>query len=257
MLTARAKIAKLTAKLVASPNKKERAALAAQITKLMARLGTKAETTKKSYRLEEEEETTSDEEEEEEEEGNETDREEEDDEDKKPDAESDDEEEEASAAEGDDKEPPEKKEKKAKAAARAGRIAALEAKAAAYDGLASRLASIEAQTSRDTRAATIRDAVRTNRITPAEAKTLAKKPEAYIEAYLEARPRAIVLTPEEALRPLPHGSAAVARENGGSAEAVELTDEQQKMLVGLDPKLAEQVKANWAAKMNGAREGRY
>jgi hypothetical protein len=257
MLSAKAKIAKLTAEMAASPSRKRRTALAAQVTKLMAAIP-RADTTKKWEKHESEEETTSDEDEEEEEEGgNETDREEESDEPEKKDeddkkeesAESEDDE---KKAESDDKdEMPEKKEKKAaKALAASGRLAALEAEVA---GLRKRAADAEAVTANSKREATLATALRSKRITPAEAVTLAKKPGEYIAAFLAARPHSVVLTPEEALRPLPKGSAAIARKEGGAPEAgVELTPEMDQMLATVtDEKLRAQIINNWNAKVNG------
>lgn len=268
MLTARAKIAKLQAKLVASTSKKERKAISAQLTKLLAALPM-AGSKKTSYRLEEEETTETDDEEEEEGGGNETDREEEGDDDEKKAASSEEEsaasseEEEEASAEGDDKDepPPDKKEKKAAKAlikslgvrsmtAARGKIDALLAHTARTDA---RLAVLEKKTETDTKAAVIRDAQRSNRITPAEAKTLAGKPMEYIEAYLDGRPAARVLTAEQALRPLPKGSAEVAKASGSNPEAVvDLTPEQEKMLEGLPKEQAELVKKNWTARLNGA-----
>lgn len=270
MLTARAKIAKLQAKLVAATSKKERKSISAELTKLLATLPMAMKKT--SYRLEEEE-TVEDEEEEEEEGGNETDREEEvEDEDEKA-AVEDEEEEEAMSAEGDDDKdkdtpPPTKEKKAAKALAKwalsatgaksltaaHGKLAALVAKASKVDGLEKRLSAIETERATNTKSAVIRDALRSNRITPAEASTLAKKDFEYIEAYLDGRPAARVLTPEQALRPLPRGSAQVAKDSGGVPEVTpELSEEQEKMLADVsDPKLRAQIIANWAARLNGA-----
>jgi signal peptide peptidase SppA len=258
MLSAKAKIAKLTAEMAASPSRKRRTALAGQITKLMAAIP-RADTTKKWEKHESEEETTSDEDEEEEEEegGNETDREEESDEpekkDEKKDEESAESEDDEKKAESDDKDDmPEKKEKKAAKAIRSSaRLAALEAEVST---LRKRAADAEAVAAKNSREATLASALRSKRISPAEAASLAKKSSDYVAAFLEARPKSIVLTPEEALRPLPKGSAAIARKEGGAPEAgVELTPEQDAMLAQItDEKLRAQVLTNWTAKVNGA-----
>lgn len=255
MLSAKAQIANLTRKMAASTSKKERAALASQVTKLLAALP-RAGTYKKTYEKETEE--SSDEEEDEEEEGgNETDREEESDEDEKKaskhmeeeeSAESEDDEKKAESDDKDDHEPPEKKESK-KASAK---IAALEAEVAE---LRKRDAARERNDAATARKNTIDAALRSKRITPAEAKTLATKDGEYIAAFLEARPKAVVLSPEEALRPLPSGAGAIGRAEGGAPEAqVALSAEQEKMLADVsDPKLREAIVKNWAAR-NAARE---
>lgn len=266
MLTARAKIAKLQAKLVASTSKKERKAISAQLTKLLAALPM-AGSKKTSYRLEEEETTETDDEEEEEEGGNETDREEEgDDDEKREESAASSEEEEEASAEGDDKDepPPDKKEKKAAKAlikslgvrsmtAARGKVDALMSLASRTAAVEKELNAIKAKATSDRRVEVIRDAQRSNRITPAEAKTLAGKPMEYIEAYLDGRPAARVLTAEQALRPLPKGSAVVAAAEGNEPEAEALTDEQQKMLADVsDPKLRAGIVANWKARLTGA-----
>ena len=257
MLSAKAKIAKLTAEMAASPSRKRRTALAGQITKLMAAIP-RADTTKKWEKHESEEETTSDEDEEEEEEegGNETDREEESDEpekkDEKKDEESAESEDDEKKAESDDKDDmPEKKEKKAAKAVRSSaRLAALEAEVST---LRKRAADAEAVAAKNSHEAMLASALRSKRISPAEAASLAKKSSDYVAAFLEARPKSIVLTPEEALRPLPKGSAAIARKEGGAPEAgVELTPEMDQMLATVtDEKLRAQIINNWNAKVNG------
>ena len=257
MLSAKAQIANLTRKMAASVSKKERATLASKITSLLAKLPARAETTKKWEKHESEEETTSDEDEEEEEEegGNETDREEESDEpekkdeDKKESAESEDEDEKKAESDDDKKDDmPEKKEKKAVAAR--GELAALRAEVTSLRSVVSTITKQTARAAHDTVLAT---ALSSKRITPAEAKALATESPVYVKAFLAARPKSIVLTPEDALRPLPRGSAAIARKEGGAPEAaVELTNEQEQMLASIgDEKLRAQVLTNWTAKVNG------
>lgn len=253
MLSAKAQIANLTRKLAASTSKKERAALASQVSKLLAKLPL-AGTYKKTYEKETEE--SSDEEEDEEEEGgNETDREEESDEDEKKaskhmeeeeSAESDEDEKKAES-EKDDEEPEKKESKKASA-----ELAALRSEVAE---LRKRDAARTKADEANARTSTIQAALRSKRITPAEAKTLAAKDGEYIAAFLEARPKAVVLSPEEALRPLPSGAGAIGRAEGGAPEAqVTLSAEQEKMLADVaDPKLREAIVKNWAAR-NAARE---
>jgi signal peptide peptidase SppA len=251
MLTAKAQIASLTRKMAASVSKKERAALANQITALLAKLPARAAMKKTSYRLEEEE--TVEDEDEEEEGGNETDREEEGDDDEKKasaaeeeeaSAESDDDEKKAE----DDKEPPGDDKKESKKAS--ARLAALEAE---VTRLRADAAKREARDARTVLGTTLATALRDKRITPAEHATLMKKDAEYVAHFLDARPKSIVLTPEEALRPLPKGSANVARQSGGVPEAaIELTPEMEDMLAKIpDEKLRAQVLANWKAQTNG------
>ncbi len=254
MLSAKAQIANLTRKMAASTSKKERAALASQVSKLLAALP-RAGTYKKTYEKETEE--SSDEEEDEEEEGgNETDREEESDEDEKK-ASKHMEEEESAESEEDEKkaedDSPEKKDEDKKESKKAS--AELAALRAEVKELRKRDAARTKADEANARTNTIQAALRAKRITPAEAKTLATKDGEYIAAFLEARPKAVVLSPEEALRPLPSGAGAIGRAEGGAPEAqVTLSVEQEKMLADVsDPKLREAIVKNWAAR-NAARE---
>jgi hypothetical protein len=253
MLTARAQIANLTRKMAASTSRKERNALASQITALLAKLPARAAMKKTSYRLEEEE--TVEDEDEEEEGGNETDREEEGDDDEKKASAA--EEEEASAESEDDekkaeddKEPPGDKDDKKESKKASARLAALEAEVTQLRADAAKRAKRDAAVTLST---TLAAALRDKRITPAEHATLSKKDAEYVAHFLDARPKSIVLTPEEALRPLPKGSANVARASGSAPEAEpDLTPEMHEMLASIpDEKLRAQVVANWKAQTNG------
>ena len=245
-----ARLGLLQAWLAKETDPAKRKAISSKISAVLARIS--AGVTKTKYRLEEEETTEEDDEEEEEEGGNETDREEEtEDEDEKK-AES---EEEEAAAE-DDKEPPgdDDKDKKARkgSTALAGQVAALTAE---VTNLRARLADVDKREAQIARTSTLDAALKAKRITPAEKAMLSKKPQAFIDAFLEARPKAVVLSPEEALRPLPQGAGAIGRAEGGAPEAqVQLTTEQEKMLADVnDPKLREAILKNWAAR-SAARE---
>lgn len=234
----------LQAALAKSTDPAHRKALSAKISAVLGRIS--AGTSKTKYRLEEEETTETDDEEEEEEGGNETDREE------RTGAESDDEDEEKAASAESEPEDPEKDEDKKESKKASAELAALRSEVAELrkrDAARTKADEMTARTS------TIQKALAAKRITPAEAKTLATKDGEYIAAFLEARPKAVVLSPEEALRPLPSGAGAIGREEGGSPEAqVALTEDQTRMLADVsDPKLRAQIIKNWAAR-NAARE---
>lgn len=96
-----------------------------------------------------------------------------------------------------------------------GAFAAMQAKARQTDALVSRVTKLERERSDEKRAATIDAALRANRITRREAKTLEKKPQAYVDAYLEARPKALIVGDDGDLAvpaALPTGEARLPEE---------------------------------------------
>lgn len=96
-----------------------------------------------------------------------------------------------------------------------GAFAAMMGRARQADTLSARVSTMERERRDEKRAATIQSALVNNRITKREAKELAGKPMAYVDAFLEARPRSLVVTQDGELEvpsTLPTGEARLPEE---------------------------------------------
>ncbi len=96
-----------------------------------------------------------------------------------------------------------------------------------------RIAKLEKDAEARNMAALINDARAARRITPGEAKTLAKKPASFVKDFLEMRPRALVATDEEALSQPDNAPNADVPHN------VKSLVEQAVMAAGLEGEKAE------------------
>ncbi len=165
----------------------------------------------------------------------------------------------AKAEDDDGEDKPEKEEKKAQAVLslirgavggmKPGAVASLLQKAAAYDLMQPRLATIEATNRKATRQAAIDGALAQRRITKHEAKNLASKKLSFVEEYLAMRPNAIINTDEDDLLSPDDRSASA---NGLSREVMD----QIEQAVAHGGNREALIKAN-KARMNGAKPGAY
>jgi hypothetical protein len=112
-----------------------------------------------------------------------------------------------------------------------GALAALVSKAGQYDALASDVAALKAQSAAREQASVIQTALAQRRITKPEAKSLEGKPQSYVAAYLDARPRALVQDEADLATPKDDLSA-VAIPKG----AQKMIDELVAKFPGADPK---------------------
>lgn len=259
-------LAKKRAALKAEKDKKKRAALKAEIAQVEGTMALLARDAKVTHTIEHKEkhvaddgdeddvddgseEGDDDDEEDDEEEagGNETDRsdEEEDDEEEASKGESEEE-----AAGGDFLRAAVASLPKAQRTKALAKLAAMSGKAKMFDQHGARLAKLEAEAKADKTKSAISAALSARRITPGEAKTLAKKSPSFVAEFLSMRPKAIVHgSSDDAARP-----AAATPE----AAAAGCTDEELKMFAAASAASGisvEKLVANYRAemtKLNGA-----
>jgi ClpP class serine protease len=110
----------------------------------------------------------------------------------------------AKMAEEEDEEEEEEEEEEAEASLTPGAAAALSSQASLGSDAMRRLAALEKSAAAREHSAMIAEAKAQRRITPGEAKTLAKKSISFVKDFLDMRPNAIVATEEEELH-VPNG----------------------------------------------------
>ena len=133
-----------------------------------------------------------------------------------------------------------------------GALAALVAKASQYDSLARDVAALKAQSAASAQASVVQTALAQRRITPKEARSLAGKPSSYVEAYLDARPHALVSDEADLAAPRDDLSA-VAIPKGAQA----MIDDLVSRFPGSDPKAYRATLEQSAREATAKIGGRY
>jgi ClpP class serine protease len=143
---------------------------------------------------------------------------------------------------------------------KSGALAALLAKAGAYDALADRVAKIEQKGIDDRKSSLISSALAGRKITPAEAKTLGAKKLDFVESFLEMRPKAIVRTIDEDEVVIPDGKPGAYLGKAVLAEIEKAVMTKSGSLAQQESLRKELMAAHLIAAQhaaNGAAEGRF